>query len=145
VRNAFLVCWKRHTPWFTKFEFEKFFHYFTLQVPKEAMYINFIKFARRTQIFYITYIKNYNIIIKLSEYEYSNIIVRSGQNIFSRSGRPLPTQWKREAEVTNQMVTSPSVFHHALDSLFKMIHYSHYWADINSCFSKLRAISNLFS
>ena len=51
-----------------------------------------ITFARRTQIFYIAYIKDYNIIIKLSEYEYSNIIVRSGQSSFTLSGRPLPTQ-----------------------------------------------------
>jgi hypothetical protein len=28
VRKPFLVCWKRHTPWFTKFEFEKFFSLF---------------------------------------------------------------------------------------------------------------------
>jgi hypothetical protein len=25
VRKPFSVCWKRHTPWFTKFEFENFF------------------------------------------------------------------------------------------------------------------------
>ena len=28
MRKPFLVCWKRHTPWFTKFEFEKFFPFF---------------------------------------------------------------------------------------------------------------------
>jgi hypothetical protein len=28
VREPLLVCWKRHTPWFTKFEFEKFFSLF---------------------------------------------------------------------------------------------------------------------
>jgi hypothetical protein len=26
--RAILICWKRHTPWFTKFEFEKFFSLF---------------------------------------------------------------------------------------------------------------------
>jgi hypothetical protein len=28
VRKPFLDCWKKHTPWFTKFEFEKFFSLF---------------------------------------------------------------------------------------------------------------------
>ena len=28
VREPFLVSWKRHPPWFTKFEFEKFFSLF---------------------------------------------------------------------------------------------------------------------
>ena len=28
MRKPFLVCWKRRTPWFTNFEFEKFFSLF---------------------------------------------------------------------------------------------------------------------
>jgi hypothetical protein len=38
VRKPFLVCWKRHPPWFTKFEFEKFFSLFYI-ISTQGSYI----------------------------------------------------------------------------------------------------------
>ena len=38
MREPFLVCWKRHTPWFTKFEFKKFFSYFYI-ISTQTSYI----------------------------------------------------------------------------------------------------------
>ena len=39
MRKPFLVCWKRHPPWFTKFEFEKFFSLFYL-ISTQRSYIH---------------------------------------------------------------------------------------------------------
>jgi hypothetical protein len=41
VREPFLVCWKRHPspPGSQNLSSRNFFHYSTLQVPKEAIYI----------------------------------------------------------------------------------------------------------
>ena len=39
MRKPFLVCWKRHTPWFTKFEFENFFSLFYI-ISTQIYYIH---------------------------------------------------------------------------------------------------------
>jgi hypothetical protein len=53
VRKPFIVCWKRHTPWFTKFEFEKCFSLFYI-ISTKGSYI---------------YIKNWMLIAVLRNWE----------------------------------------------------------------------------